>query len=211
MLQADVTLTDFALAVECAVFTILLMRRRAHDRVLYQAFAAFFAALGLSSLAGALWHGAFSNEETVAARWVWLTTMTGLAFAAMALWRIAAALLPSGPWPDGIRRLARGQLVLQSCISAFVTDAFAVAAIGILPPLVLVKGLYVERYHATHDDRVLVGIAGFVLAALSGLVLLFDYSLHPQWATPNAVYHLLQFAAFWLVFISVSAVSSQPR
>ena len=49
------------------------------------------------------------------------------------------------------------------------------------------------------------------LAAVAGLVIVFDLSLHPRWATTLAVYHAVQFVAFGLVFLSVPAVLAEKR
>jgi hypothetical protein len=136
--------------------------------------------------------------------------MAGLAFAATALWYVAALLSPSQRWPTVIRCVAWIQLVFQLCLSAFVSDAFGIAALAILPPVITVTGLYARLFRVMHDKRLLIGLAGFVLAMISGLVIVFEYSAHPQWGTTNAIYHIFQFVAFWLVFASISALSRQP-
>ena len=211
MLEPDVTLTDFAVAVESLAFCILLTRRRAGNRKIHWLFAALFAAFGASSLFGGIWHGVFSGADSAVGRWVWFATMGALAIAAAILWHVSAALLPSGPWPGLIRRLAWAQLAVQLFISAVVTDDFLVGMIGMLPAIVLLFAVYLARWRKSPRPRALAGLAGIALAALSGLVIVFDVSLHPRLATANAVYHLLQFVAFWLVFLSVPAAASQPR
>ncbi len=174
-------------------------------------FAVFFATLAVSSLIGGIWHGVFSDRSTVAARWVWFATMAALAFAAMALWFAAALLSPSHRWSNLIRRTAWIQLVFQLSVAAFVSDAFGVSAFAILPAVLLVTGLYSVRFHMTHDKRLLAGLMGFFLSIISGLVIAYDYSVHPQWASTNAIYHSLQFVAFGLVFASIPALSLQTR
>ena len=203
MLEPDVTITDFALAIECAVFAVMLARRSAPGKSIMRLFALTFATLGASSLFGGIWHGVFSDTETQAGRWVWFATMATLAFAALMLWRVAGVWIGSNPWSDRIRAVAFAQFVVQVATSAFITDAFAVGAAGMMPPIALVVVLYAKRYRATRSSRALSGLAGFALAVASGLVIAFDVSLHPAWATTHAVYHALQFVAFWLVFLSV--------
>ena len=209
MLEPDVTMTDFALAMECAVFAVLLVRRGAQGDPTNRLFALTFAALGASSLFGGIWHGFFSGAETQAGRWVWFATMAALACAAFLLWRVAASWIGQSTWVGRIRALAFVQFVVQLATSAFITDAFAVGAAGMMPPISLVTVLYAKRYRATRAQRALAGLTGFALAVLSGLVIVFDVSLHPVWATTHAVYHALQFVAFWLVFLSVPAAGSR--
>ena len=209
MLEPDVTITDFALAMECAVFALLLARRGAHGTTNNRLFALTFAALGASSLFGGIWHGFFSGTETQAGHSVWFATMAALACAAFMLWQVAAAWIATSTWAGRIRAVALVQFVGQLATSAFITDAFVIGAAGMMPPIAFVAVLYAKRYRAIRSPRALSGVAGFALAVLSGLVIVFDVSLHPVWATTFAVYHALQFVALWLVFLSVPAAG--PR
>lgn len=209
MLEPDVTITDFALAIECAVFAVLLVRRGAPGNTTNRLFALTFAALCASSLFGGIWHGVFSGTETQVGRWVWFATMTALACAALMLWRVGASWIGHDPWAGRIREVAFVQFVAQVVTSAFITDAFAIGAVGMMPPIALVTVLYTNRYRTTRSQRALSGVAGLSLAVFSGLVIAFDVSLHPVWATTHAVYHALQFVAFLLVFLSVPAAG--PR
>ena len=52
-----VTLTDYALAIECAAIVALLMRSEASDETLRFWFILFFAAAALASLLGGTVHG----------------------------------------------------------------------------------------------------------------------------------------------------------
>jgi hypothetical protein len=214
MLEPDVALTDFALAVQCAVFAALLLRRTGERRGVARAFAGLFAALGAAAAFGGIWHAVFSGGATSgdgSGAGLWLAAMASLALAAAALWGIAAVLAPPGRWPALLRALALGQFAVQILVSAFVTDAFAVGALGMGPALIVLIGLYVRQALAAPGLRLGLGLAGLFLAAGAGLVLLFGVGLHPVWGTPNAVYHALQFVAFWLVFLSVPALRPASR
>ena len=205
MLEPDVTITDFALAIECAVFALLVARRGARGHTTNRQFALTFAALGASCLFGGIWHGFFSGAETQAGRWVWFATLAALACAAFMLWQVAAAWIATLTWAGRIRAAALVQFVVQLATSAFITDAFAVGAAGMMPPIALVMLLHAGRYRDNRSPRALSGVVGFALSVLSGIVIVLDVSLHSVWATTFAVYHALQFVAFWLVFLSVPA------
>ena len=164
MLEPDVTITDFALAMECAVFALLLARRGAHGTTNNRLFALTFAALGASSLFGGIWHGFFSGTETQAGHSVWFATMAALACAAFMLWQVAAAWIATSTWAGRIRAVALVQFVGQLATSAFITDAFVIGAAGMMPPIAFVAVLYAKRYRAIRSPRALSGVAGFALA-----------------------------------------------
>lgn len=211
MLEPDVTLTDLVLAAECAAFSAFLFRRHGEHPKIRRLYATLFAALAASSLFGGLWHGFFSGPETAIGQWVWFCVMAALALVATLLWLISAALISSADRARVLRGVAFAQFVLQLSVSAFLTDSFAVAALGLLPPLGVMVSWYVARFKQTRARQALYGAAGFTLAALAGLIIAFDVSLHPRWATTQAVYHMIQFVAFGLVFLSVPAAASQTR
>jgi hypothetical protein len=50
MTEPAVTLTDYALAIECAVFVFALVRLDARDRTLRYWFVVFFASIGAASV-----------------------------------------------------------------------------------------------------------------------------------------------------------------
>lgn len=208
MLEPDVALTDLILAAQCAVFSVVLFRRDGGQSRLPLLFAWLFVALGLSSLFGGVWHGMFSASGTAAGSVVWFLTMAALAAAAAVLWLIAGVLVPTRRVSSLLPVIAVVQFGVQISISAFVTDSFAVAAVGLLPPLATVFILCVDLSRSTGAAGTLYAALGFALAALAGLIIVFDLSLHPRWATTHAVYHIVHFVAFWFVFRSVPTLVS---
>lgn len=211
MLEPDVALTDVALAVECVAFAVVLRRRRVPDVKINRLFAILFGSLAASSVLGAFWHGVFSDVETALGALIWFGVLAALALAAFILWRISAALSSSLGWARAQIGLGLILLGAQITVSAFFTDRFAVAALGMLPPLCVLNWRYATLYRQAHSARALYGVTGLSIAALAGLIIMFDVTLHPAWATTNAVYHAVQFVAFWLVFLSVPALRAQPR
>ena len=93
MLEPDVTLTDLVLAIQCAVFAVVLLRRRGGDQTETRLFAALFASLAVSSLFGGLWHGAFSGADTATGDAIWLVSMAALAGSAALPWLISGRLI----------------------------------------------------------------------------------------------------------------------
>ena len=61
MTQVDVALTDYALAVECAVLTLLVARMRTGASAFRWSFVLFFFSIALASATGGTVHGFFSD------------------------------------------------------------------------------------------------------------------------------------------------------
>lgn len=211
MLEPDVTATDLVLAAQCTAYSVLLFRNGDEELLVRRLYAMLFAALGVASLFGGLWHGVFSGRETVLGQWDWLCVMAALAVAAALLWYISAALFCSAKWAPIVRMIALVYLLFQTAISAFVTDSFAIGTFGLLPPVFVMIAGNASRFRLTGSRKALYGAAGFSLASLAGLIIAFDVSPHPRWATALAVYHMVQFVAFWMIFRSVPGGASHSR
>ena len=76
MTEPDVALTDFALAIECALLAYLLLRR-GRGR-LRGWFATFFGAVSAASVLGGTSHGFFASPEVPGHTLVWTATMLRL-------------------------------------------------------------------------------------------------------------------------------------
>src|SRR3990172_2225617 len=69
--EPDVTLTDYGLAIECALFTYLIYHRRNQQHPLRIWFTLFFGSLALSALTGGTAHGFFLNGGTTGHTILW--------------------------------------------------------------------------------------------------------------------------------------------
>ncbi|MGI8402023.1 MAG: tetratricopeptide repeat protein [Gemmatimonadaceae bacterium] len=114
--EPAVTLTDYALAIECAVFVLLLMRRDASDQTVRFWFVVFFASIGAASTP-AIWE---SNQQQ--------------ATVAIATRRAIQSLaLEGGIWVDadrsnnmwtGLQAAARERLATIRAVSPEVYEAY---------------------------------------------------------------------------------------
>src|SRR5258707_4583064 len=82
MTEPDVTLTDYGIALECAILAGLLYRCRSGRGDLRRPFVLFFASSALGALAGGTVHGFFLDDRSLAGA---------------ALWRAAPLALPRTP------------------------------------------------------------------------------------------------------------------
>src|SRR5258707_15725411 len=71
MTEPDVTLTDYGIALECAILAGLLYRCRSGRGDLRRPFVLFFASSALGALAGGTVHGFFLDDRSLAGAALW--------------------------------------------------------------------------------------------------------------------------------------------
>ena len=118
--EPAVALTDFALAIECAVFVALLARGDASDKTLRLWFVVFFASAGLASVLGGSVHGFFPDKSSDSRQILWQATLLAILVTALAAWNIGAGLLLTERNATVVRRLAILQLGVFSFVVLFV-------------------------------------------------------------------------------------------
>ena len=192
MKEPDVTLTDYALALECAVFCVILLRGASGD-TLRRWWAFFFATVGLAALIGGTVHG-FLPGNTI----LWTATMLTLGLTSLAGWFIGSLLLDMR-W---LRPVAVVLLGIYAGVVLFVNSAFVVAIAMYLPATVFLLLAMVARYATTRERATAIGIAGLLLTFVAAAVQQLKVGLHPVYFNHNALYHVIQFVALWLIFVA---------
>lgn len=212
MTEPDVALTDFALTVECAILAGLVLQRV--PRGAARAWAvAFFFSIGVAALLGGAVHGFFASPDSAAHGVLWKAGMLAIGVTGLACWALGAQLLAG---PRGLRRVAAAGAVALPALAfvvLFVSDDFLVAVLAYLPGVVFLLFAFLRRArvaHRVHRARRRSGAGGGAgdRAAIAGLLLTLlaaagqqqRIALHPVHFTHNAVYHVLQGIALWLVY-----------
>jgi len=198
MKEPDVTLTDYLLAAECAVFCVLLLREQVRDP-LRRWWVIFFASVGLAALIGGTVHG-FLPGNTV----LWTATMLTLGVTSVAGWFIGSLLLGMR-W---LRPVAVVLLGIYAGVVLFVNSTFVVAIAMYLPATVFLLLAMVARYATSRDPGVGIGVAGLVLTFVAAAVQQLKVGVHPVYFNHNALYHLIQFVALWMIFIAARQLSA---
>jgi hypothetical protein len=205
--EPAVALTDLALAVECAAFVTLLMRGNAGDRTLHFWFVVFFASAGLASLLGGAVHGFFPDKASDGRRFLWQATLLAILTTSVAAWNIGAILLLTAKQATMVQRLAILQLVIFSLVVMFVRDEFFIAVIAYLPAtLFLLIGL-LAGYRTRRLPGLRWGIAGLGVTLLAAAVQRLNIGLHPHYFDHNALYHVIQGAGLWMIFLGARCIS----
>lgn len=198
--EPDVTLTDYGLAVESALFTYLLYRGGERHGTLTIWFAVFFGSASLAALTGGTSHGFFRESSGTVYEILWVVTLLAIGLAALAAWVIGAKILFSKTVAQWISTAAAAQFVIYGVVLLFRTQAFWIAIADYLPTAVFLLAVFLLAYQRTREKPPLVGSMGLALTFIASWVQQRRVALHPVYFDHNAFYHLIQAAALFMIF-----------
>src|SRR5688500_8542244 len=96
MSEPDVTLTDYALALECAVLAVFLGLTPTSRKWLRSAGTAFFVFLGIAAATGGTVHGFCAEMQSPTCKLLWQLTLLFTGLAASSTWILGACTIASG-------------------------------------------------------------------------------------------------------------------
>ena len=201
MTEPDVTLTDYALALECAVFAWLIWQPGIGERDVRRWMTLFFASLSASSLLGGTVHGFFLDPASRGYVVLWPLTLLGIGLTALSGWAIGAHLVVR---PEAARRiiwLALLQLALYSLAVMFVSQAFWVAVANYLPAALFLLVALVVVARRGELAGATIGAWGLVLSFVAAAIQVLQISVHPVYFNHNSLYHAVQAVALALILV----------
>lgn len=201
MTDPDITLTDFALAILCLGFAIALFHR---SRIASE-YAVLFLALGSASLLGAVWHGWFSEAETALGRNIWLGTMIAVGAANLVLWLIAGEIFHQGRHALLFRWIAWLQFSGYVLAAVFLTRDFLLPSAASVPPTLVLLLAFGLGIAAGGPTGFWLGVVGILVAILGAVLQFMHVGVPALGLSHNGFYHVVQAAAFTLLFLSVPA------
>src|SRR5207247_8701125 len=154
MTELAVALTDYALAIECALFTYLVQRRE---------HALFFGSAAVASLAGGTVHGFFLDVRTLGNAVLWRITLIAIGVTAASAWAIGARVLFPAPTARRITSAAAAAFAAYCVLTLFITQDFRAAVVFYLPATVFLLVVLSVAYARARERRILVAIAGLGL------------------------------------------------
>ena len=198
MLEPDVTLTDYLMAVECLVLAVFLRRQPTRSWAARTWAITFFVALCVGSIAGGTVHGFFPNEQSEGHRIVWLIALNSIGVTALAAWMLGALVLfRVVTWR--FRTWAYSQFALSLGLTGFVSREFWTAMVTYLPACVFLSGAVVVAFRRDRDRSYLLVLVGLGLTFVAAAVQQLKHGVHPQYFNHNAVYHVIQGVALWVM------------
>ena len=193
--EPDVALTDYGLALECVLFTYLLIRRRDGQRSLQTWFALFFGSLSAAALTGGTMHGFFLEPQTAGKSILWSATLLAIGVTALSAWVIGGLI----QFPEAVAHW----ILILACYCAVVlliTQVFWVAVVNYLPAAGFLFLIFSLAYQRTRERPVSVGLAGLALTFVAAYARDRGIALHPVYFNHNALYHLIQALALFMIF-----------
>ena len=203
-----VTLTDYGLAIECAILLALLARPQASDETLRLWFLVFFAAAAAASLFGGTVHGFFKAADSPGRAILWPLTLLSILLSGLAAW-FAAARLELQPRAERWARItATAVIMLLAAQVMFATRNFAIAIVGYLPSTLFLLFALVSAYRRRKERSIAWGIAGLSLTLVAALVQRLRIAVHPVYLDHNAFYHVIQGVGFWMIYKAARYLST---
>jgi hypothetical protein len=209
MTEPDVTLTDFALAAECAVFCVLALRWSPTNPRLRYWWVVLFASIGLAALLGGIVHG-FFGAPGPANLTLWRSTLLAIGLTSLATWMIGALLQLPERLATWVGRAAILQVIVYAWIVLFLNSSFFVAIVTYAPATLFLLVAMILTYRRAPSRPLALAITGLTLTFVAAAVQQLKVALHPVYFNHNALYHVIQFVALWLIFIGAKWVVTAP-
>ena len=196
MRELATTLTDFLLTAVCLLCAWRLANASSPARL--HGPVVFFAGFAAAALVGGIWHGFFSDEQTLAQQVVWWLAML---FAGVT----AAGLALSGLELVGVRAMRGPGLLLATFLTIYALLAwrdprFLLSLIASVAGILVCAAGFVRRLRDAGQPGAILGLAGLGLAVVAAVAQQQRVAIDPVRFDHNATYHLLLLPALALLF-----------
>lgn len=202
LLEPDVTLTDFALAIECAVFVAILAATSRWGLPYQTAFIFFFACNSMASFFGGLVHGYYPDRHRGAGGLFWRGSLLTIGASTVAIWAIGARLLFSPEVSGVITTAAIGAFLVYALFLLTRVPPFSWAVKFYLPAVFFMLAAFIISYSSSGKQEMLYGLAGTILTLAAAIIQRTKIKLHPRYFNHNAFYHIVQAVAFLMIFLA---------
>jgi hypothetical protein len=201
LLEPDVALTDFGLAIECARMAASLHWHASAGRPLRRWFVIFFAASGIGALLGGITHGFLPDIWSTIYRVIWSATLLAIGITGLSSWGIGARLLFSKTAAKQVLTLAGSLFALYVLTVLLLSQSFAVAIVYYLPAAAFLLIAFVLTYLRPPRNYLVAGIAGLAVSFAAAAIQQTETGIVSLGLNHNALYHFVQAAVFLLIFL----------
>jgi len=194
--ESDVSLTDFALTVECTILTIWLwIRSRKLGTTPDKWFMLLFLSSGAASFAGGMVHG-FWPPHAQTDSLLWSFTLLSLGASGVSCWNLGARFFQLSAYSRNF--IATTTLLLFGFYGIYVISAprkFEVAILAYLPAVLFLTGSVARQFLLSKSRQSSLGLWALALTFVAAFIQQGKIEIGP--VGHNALYHLVQgFALF---------------
>ncbi len=200
ILEPAITLTDYALVIENAIFAWLLCRRAQNQTARW--FSLFFAFIGLAALLGGTVHGFLPDPHALAYRVLWRTTLVTIGLVALTAAMAGARVVGGNLLKRAVAVIAVAGFAVYCIAVLFFTQTFIAAIIVYLPATVFLLASFIIEYARRHSWKMLSGAVGMALTLVAAIVQQSSLTLPGLRLDHNALYHIIQAIALALVYVA---------
>ncbi len=201
MLEPATTITDYLLAVECAWFAWTLTRRSAAS-LRRTAFVTVFVSVAAAAVLGGTVHGFLPDEEAASSRLLWTATMLSIGVTAGAMLLVGIELSSGDRTARRRVPVIAGVLAAYGLVVVFVHQAFWVAIAAYLPAALYLLAVFLRIWLRDGSSPAGAGALGIGATLVGAIVQQAGVAVHPVHFDHNAVYHVVQGLALYLLFRS---------
>ena len=205
MAEPDVALTDYALVLESFLFSAWIYRLRPANS-LRPWFVLMFGSIGLAALVGGTVHGFLTDPHSRLTRICWLITMIILGMTALSEYGLAARILFPPRSASVVTPAAFLMFAAYTAIVVAWSDTFRIAVVNYMIGLLFLAAGFLRLYAGNRSRAALIGLAGLLLTVGASVVQQARISIHPHYFNHNALYHLLEAVALFLIYISARSL-----
>lgn len=206
--EPDVTLSDYALVVECLFLAWLLFRKPAHKIRSWTNFLFIWTALA-AGLGGTV-HGFFpegtfsvngNNQPEFVIKWyLWSATIFSIGGCAWALWLLAVEIGISPKYKKILAAWAYLQWLGYALFVWMGYHDYGMVIVNYLPSAIFLLVVVSIKWLTTHKKVWRGLLVGMLLTLVASALQALRIAIHPTYFNHNALYHLIMFIAIFGMF-----------
>lgn len=202
MIEQDVALSDYAIAIIALTFTVLVLRAPAGNRAARGWLAVLFLGVAAAAALGGTVHGFLNLDRQSISHFIaWRATLVAIGITALGGWGFGANLLFSPPAARIISGLAGLGFLIYCGIILFISQQYRVAIINYLPAALFLLLSFGWLALRARTWLALGGFIGVLLTFAAAAIQQLQISLHPVYLSHNTLYHLVQSIGLLLIFL----------
>lgn len=198
MHEPATTVTDFLLVLECGWFAVALARRPAGFT--RAAFVVLFAAVAAAAFAGGTVHGFFPSADGAVSEALWVVTLLALGVTSAAMCAVATGIGFPRAGSASLGGILAGGWLLYAAAVLWVSRDFFIAIAAYLPAALYLMAVLARSWMRCRPPGAAAGIIGVMVASAGAAAQQAGVGVHPVHFDHNAVYHLVQAVALYLLY-----------